>query len=106
MTDKFQGRINRKSFILSFLLIILVRIILTELFVLDEIIYIPIEIILFILTLSMFARRLHDVDRSGWWSLAYIFPPFALIMIVYFAIVEGQKKENKFGEVPRSLSIF
>ncbi len=29
-------------------------------------------------------RRLNDLDRSGWFMLAVIFPPFYLILLVFF----------------------
>jgi uncharacterized membrane protein YhaH (DUF805 family) len=40
-------------------------------------------------------RRMHDVDRSGWW----IFVPVAGF---YFLFVEGTRGNNRFGPDPKS----
>ena len=50
--------------------------------------------------LSLGARRLHDIGRSGWWLLLYI-PPVVIvgwIVILIFAIQPSQEGENKYGE--------
>ena len=44
-------------------------------------------------------RRLHDVDRSGWWWLI----PFTIIGIIpflYWMCKKGDEGENRFGPEP------
>jgi uncharacterized membrane protein YhaH (DUF805 family) len=47
-------------------------------------------------TLAVTARRLHDVDRSGWW----MFIPMTIIGIVpflYWICKEGDSRANEYG---------
>jgi hypothetical protein len=34
--------------------------------------------------LSVSARRLHDVNRSGWWQLLYFLPIIGLIILLFW----------------------
>ena len=46
-------------------------------------------------------RRLHDVDRSGWWYLLVLIPVLgSLILIFAFFIHRGTRGENRFGPDP------
>jgi uncharacterized membrane protein YhaH (DUF805 family) len=42
------------------------------------------------------ARRLHDLNKSGWWQLLMI-TIVGLIPLVIWWATEGEKKKNKFG---------
>jgi uncharacterized membrane protein YhaH (DUF805 family) len=41
------------------------------------------------------ARRLHDIDRSGWWQLLYFLPIVGWIVLIIFW-AEGSKP-NRYG---------
>ena len=43
------------------------------------------------------ARRLHDVDKSGWWQLLYI-TLIGIIPLVIWMATEGSKKKNSYGK--------
>lgn len=45
-------------------------------------------------------RRLHDTDRSGWWSLMMFVPLVGLIVMIIFAIQKGTAGPNRFGPDP------
>lgn len=46
-------------------------------------------------------RRLHDVERSGWWYLLVLIPLIgALILIFAFFIHRGTEGPNRFGADP------
>jgi uncharacterized membrane protein YhaH (DUF805 family) len=46
-------------------------------------------------------RRLHDVDRTGWWYLLVLIPVLGpLILIFAFFIHRGTRGENRFGPNP------
>jgi uncharacterized membrane protein YhaH (DUF805 family) len=51
-------------------------------------------------TFAVSVRRLHDVDRSGWWLLMY----FTIIGVIYPLFVwkctKGTEGENRFGPDP------
>ncbi|MEM1103752.1 MAG: DUF805 domain-containing protein, partial [Pseudomonadota bacterium] len=41
-------------------------------------------------------RRLHDIGRSGWWTLI-AFTVIGLIPLIYWACQPGERSENRFG---------
>ena len=49
----------------------------------------------FIPSLSVGARRLHDTNRSGWWQLLILTIVGIILLIIWFASEEKNKK-NKF----------
>lgn len=47
-------------------------------------------------------RRLHDTDRSGWWTLIGLIPIFGLILLFFFCL-NGQSAKNRYGENPKEV---
>lgn len=54
------------------------------------------RLVLWLPSFAMKVRRLHDVDRSGWWLL--IFP-----LALYWFCIAGTTGPNRFGADPRTL---
>ncbi|MCC4799997.1 DUF805 domain-containing protein [Enterovibrio norvegicus] len=54
----------------------------------------------FLPTLAVTVRRLHDTDRSGWWALLGIVP-FGVIALLILQAFEGTKGGNRFGPDPK-----
>ena len=54
---------------------------------------------IFIPTLSVTVRRLHDTNLSGWWSIITIIP-FGWIVMLYWLIKKGDLSDNRFGAPP------
>lgn len=50
--------------------------------------------------LALSARRLHDIDRSGWWLLLGIVPIVGLILY-FFWFKDGTPGANRFGADPK-----
>ena len=48
------------------------------------------------------ARRLQDINRSGWWQLLWFAILIGWIILIVWAIKQGDKKPNKYGPDPRS----
>jgi len=53
-------------------------------------------------TFAVLARRLHDTDRSGWWILIGIVPLLGALVLMIFALFEGDPGENRFGPSPKA----
>ncbi|MBA3449509.1 MAG: DUF805 domain-containing protein [Pseudaminobacter sp.] len=51
--------------------------------------------------LAVYAKRWHDRDKSGWWSLI-VFVPFigAIWIIVELGMLEGTRGANRYGPHP------
>lgn len=50
-------------------------------------------------SLSVTTRRLHDIDRTGWWQLLY-FTIIGIVVILYWACKKGDEGQNRFGYSP------
>jgi uncharacterized membrane protein YhaH (DUF805 family) len=54
--------------------------------------------------LSVGARRLHDIGRSGWWQLLMLLPVVGYIVLVFFWVRDGQAGQNLYGNNPKLAS--
>jgi uncharacterized membrane protein YhaH (DUF805 family) len=50
--------------------------------------------------LGVAVRRLHDIDRSGWWFLVGLIPLVGAIVLIVFFATRGTPGPNRFGEDP------
>jgi uncharacterized membrane protein YhaH (DUF805 family) len=50
--------------------------------------------------LAVAARRLHDINRSGWWQLLHIIPLIGTIVLIVWWCQRGQPGANRFGPNP------
>jgi uncharacterized membrane protein YhaH (DUF805 family) len=50
--------------------------------------------------LAVTVRRLHDIDRSGWWLLILLLPVAGAIVLFVFMCLRGTAGPNRFGEDP------
>lgn len=49
--------------------------------------------------LAVGARRLHDIDRTGWWLLISL-TVIGVILLIYFFVQPSQVAANKYGPAP------
>ena len=54
------------------------------------------SVITFLPGLAVGARRLHDIDKSGWWQLL-VFTIIGIILLVIWFATAGGNKKNKYG---------
>jgi uncharacterized membrane protein YhaH (DUF805 family) len=59
---------------------------------------------LFLPSLGVSVRRLHDTDRSGWWLLLSVIPLGGLVLLV-FTLLDGTAGPNKHGADPKGRSL-
>lgn len=45
-------------------------------------------------------KRLHDLDKSGWWSLLILIPKLNFAFTIYLLFAKGTEGANRFGEAP------
>jgi len=48
-------------------------------------------------SIAVTTRRLHDINKSGWWQLLWLTVIGGIVVIVWNA-TEGEKKKNKHGQ--------
>lgn len=51
----------------------------------------------FIPNLAIGVRRLHDIDRSGWWILIALIPIVGTIILIVWYATRGTPGPNSFG---------
>ena len=105
----FQGRINRAKFWAGVGVLIAIGILAT---ILDMILGTGTEsgygiisgivsLISIYLALALYAKRWHDRNKSGWWSLIALVPVIGFIWIlVELGMLEGDKGPNQYGPDP------
>ena len=101
--SEFNGRASRSEFwwfTLFYFIVVIVAAIFDSFFVDNSQNMGPVEIvstlILLIPSIAVTARRLHDVDKSGWWMLI-AFTIIGLIPLIVWYVSIGSNKKNRFG---------
>ena len=51
--------------------------------------------------LAVSVRRLHDIDRTGWWVLIGLVPLIGAIVLIIFAVMDSTPGENQYGPNPK-----
>jgi uncharacterized membrane protein YhaH (DUF805 family) len=51
-------------------------------------------------TIAVQVRRLHDLDKSGWWVLLGLIPLIGIIVLIYWYVQPGTPGANRFGPPP------
>jgi len=52
-------------------------------------------------TLAVTVRRLHDIDRTGWWIFINLIPLIGFIVLLVFAVTDGTPGSNRYGRNPK-----
>jgi uncharacterized membrane protein YhaH (DUF805 family) len=48
-----------------------------------------ISVLIFVPSTTVAARRLHDINRSGWWWFLALVPLLGIIVLIYWTSKEG-----------------
>jgi uncharacterized membrane protein YhaH (DUF805 family) len=57
---------------------------------------------LFVPSLAVLFRRLHDTDRSAWWVLIAFLPILGGLVLLVFTVLDGTPGANRFGPDPKA----
>lgn len=52
-------------------------------------------------SIAVAVRRLHDIGRSGWWSLIVLVPFIGAIVFIVFMVLDSKPGDNQFGSNPK-----
>ena len=55
------------------------------------------SLVLFLPGLAVGIRRLHDIHRSGWWTLIALVPVLGWVVLIYWAALPGDPTDNEYG---------
>ncbi len=63
----------------------------------SETLYLIFSLAVLLPSLAVGARRLHDIDRSGWWLLLSLVPLVGIIVLIVWFCTKGTPGTNRFG---------
>ena len=64
-----------------------------------DLMMLPIQLFFSIAGISVIVRRLHDINKSGWWMLI-VFTIVGIIVLLFWECQQGDEGENRFGPNP------
>jgi uncharacterized membrane protein YhaH (DUF805 family) len=59
---------------------------------------------LFLPSLAVSVRRLHDSDKSGWWLLLNLIPVGGLVLLIFY-LLDGTRGPNRHGADPKGRTL-
>ena len=59
------------------------------------------SLVVLIPSLAVTVRRLHDIDRTGWWILIGLVPLIGAIVLLVLALLDGTPGNNRYGPNPK-----
>lgn len=62
------------------------------------------SIVIFLPSLAVGVRRLHDIGKSGWWYLIIFIPLIGAVILLVFAVLDSQPGSNTYGPNPKKES--
>ena len=65
--------------------------------------YVLIALAMIVPSLAVSCRRLHDINRSGWWYLIGLIPLIGGIILLIWFFTEGTRGSNNYGPDPKDL---
>lgn len=102
----FDGRARRSEYWFFFLFVLLASIVLSFLGGmlgvprLARTLYGLFVLVIFVPSLSLIWRRLHDTGRSGLWFLLTFIPIGQIVLLILFCL-DSQPGENEYGPNPK-----
>jgi len=104
----FEGRLNRLAYCIMGLKLLGAYIVVCVIVGLISKVSEELAIVLFgiagigaiICNFSLTVRRWHDLNRSGWWTIALFIPWVDLVVGLYLIFAPGTKGANDYGEDP------
>lgn len=58
-------------------------------------------IFIFLPSLSLTVRRIHDTSHSGYWAFILLIPIIGLLAILFFALTDSKPGSNEYGISPK-----
>jgi len=105
----FQGRARRAElwyFALFQLILFAIALIFEFIHTgLGQTLYTLLAIALFLPNIAVGIRRLHDIDRSGWWILIDFVPLAGPIILLVWYCTAGTPGPNQFGPDPKATEV-
>ena len=63
-------------------------------------------LLVFIPSLAVAIRRLHDTGRRGWYLFTFFVPILGPFIVIYYLVVDSEAEANRWGENPKKADRF
>ena len=96
----FIGRASRSEYWWFYLFYIIMYIIAIAI---DLSMGTPLSLVMLLFIPGIFCvscRRMHDLDKSGWWMLISLIPFIGGLIVLFWFVSQGTEDSNYYGEVP------
>ena len=90
----FTGRASRSEFWWFMLFALLASLVASAI---DPRLNAVVTLLLLLPAIAVTARRLHDIDKSGWWQLVNLIPFVGWIIVLYWYVQPSQRAPNRYG---------
>ena len=97
----FEGRATRPEYWWFTLAYAIVNIILSLIPRVGTILSGILGLAVLIPSIGVGVRRLHDINKSGWWCLLILIPLVGAIILIVWFVKPSDNGENQYGERPR-----
>lgn len=98
----FKGRASRSEF-WWFMLFCIIAGAIAE--VISDSLATLISIVFILPQLSVSVRRLHDINKSGWWYLIIFVPLVGVLYLIYLLIKRSFPSTNPYGDIPQDAEV-
>lgn len=102
----FNGRARRKEYWYYTLVVgifIFIAAIVDAMLGFDDILMGLVSLIFIIPSIAVAVRRLHDVNKSGWWYLISIIPIIGSIVLLIWMVTDTYPNTNQWGKPARNV---
>ena len=99
----FSGRARRKEYWMFALMnaIIAAALIIIDAGLGDEVLQSVYSLVVFLPSLAVGVRRMHDIGKSGWWLLIGLIPLIGSIWLIVLACQDSEPGANRWGANPK-----
>lgn len=99
----FSGRASRSEFWYFWLFQFIIGLVLNIVaYLVHFLAFLPLisALFFFLPNMSVAVRRLHDIDKSGWWYWIILVPLIGVILLLVWWCSRGDDEPNRFGPDP------
>lgn len=101
---QFDGRAQREEYWMYTLIYILIYLALAAVGYAIHMMFLAsiFSLAMLIPSIAVTARRLHDINRSGWWQLLALIPIIGWIILLIWYVTDSDSGSNQYGSNPKA----
>ncbi|HEX6195588.1 MAG TPA: DUF805 domain-containing protein [Jiangellaceae bacterium] len=105
----FEGRARRQEFwmftLVNIIILAALAILMQAVGNIFTVLYVLYALAVFLPSLAVTVRRLHDTGRSGFWVFISLIPLVGSIILIVFLAIAGDQGDNAYGPDPKAAPV-